>query len=541
MTGARPAVFISYSHKDEHWKNRLVAHLRVLEREGALDLWDDRRLAAGDEWRPDIEQAIAHATVAILIVSKDFLTSQFIREEELTQILARRSQRQLRVIPLIAEPCAWQAVEALQGIQARPIDGRALSGGTEHEIDQALSALALEIRALAANGTDAVPERAPVPKPWHALSAMMWLSLPTIILVLLVVVASYWHVATRVSLELVTRRMSFVSRGEQPRSLVNSTGQFSALSIERCAGATLTAASFVRIRALNGTADGDQPHAGPVRLRCDDPDAKITLVPAGEVEALGSLDRLSTGPGARTVIAVRGATPPVVTMTVSTRQELSFPIFSDLRIIADLVAVEPALGSSDSPAFYEARLDQADRMVRVETGERGAVLVITPAPASTTDFFDTDRPLAIESLQFVDEALGGQTVTPFLADGILSYPDYPGAPALTIAGDDFLVLDQTRALELRRLALDSTRAGLLVTVAGLLSDGAIGSARVAPTAEPDRDRWFDPRLTVFQTIRYGSPWTIIALGLVWATSTIWSAYGRWPFAGRLPIHKRGDR
>ena len=146
MTIGRPKVFISYSHKDEDWKDRLVAHLRVLEQEGALDVWDDRRIAAGEEWRPEIEEAIQHATVAILIISKDFLTSRFIREEELTRILARRSRQELRVIPVIAEPCAWQAVEALQGIQARPKDGRALSAGSEHQIDTDLSDLALEIR-----------------------------------------------------------------------------------------------------------------------------------------------------------------------------------------------------------------------------------------------------------------------------------------------------------------------------------------------------------------------------------------------------------
>ena len=60
MATARPAVFISYSHLDEDWKDRLVSHLRVLEREGELDVWDDRRIGAGEDWRPEIEQAKYH-------------------------------------------------------------------------------------------------------------------------------------------------------------------------------------------------------------------------------------------------------------------------------------------------------------------------------------------------------------------------------------------------------------------------------------------------------------------------------------------------
>lgn len=76
-----PSVFISYSHKDEAWKDRLVTHLGVLQSQGLLDLWDDRRIGAGQDWHQEIEQAMAAASVAVLLVSADFLTSQFILGE----------------------------------------------------------------------------------------------------------------------------------------------------------------------------------------------------------------------------------------------------------------------------------------------------------------------------------------------------------------------------------------------------------------------------------------------------------------------------
>ena len=91
-----PSVFISYSQKDEEWKDRLVTHLGVLEQAGILDLWEDRRIEAGDDWKPEIEKAINKATVAILMISANFLTSKFILGEEVPKLLERREKEGVR-------------------------------------------------------------------------------------------------------------------------------------------------------------------------------------------------------------------------------------------------------------------------------------------------------------------------------------------------------------------------------------------------------------------------------------------------------------
>ncbi len=145
---SRPSIFISYSHKDEAWKDRLVTQLRVLEMEGILDVWDDRRIEAGADWFPEIEQAIERASVAILLISADFLTSKFILGEEVPRLLERRQKEGLRVIPLIVRPCAWKVLRWLSPIQARPKDGRPLSGGSEHQIEEDLAALAKEVAGI---------------------------------------------------------------------------------------------------------------------------------------------------------------------------------------------------------------------------------------------------------------------------------------------------------------------------------------------------------------------------------------------------------
>lgn len=141
-------VFISYSHKDEDWKDRLVTHLHVLQMQDMINVWDDRRIEIGDDWRPEIENAINRASIVILMISANFLTSKFILDKEVPKFLERRSKGDLRVVPLIVKPCAWKQVEWLSEIQGRPKDNYPLSSGSEHQIDVNLAALAEEIAAI---------------------------------------------------------------------------------------------------------------------------------------------------------------------------------------------------------------------------------------------------------------------------------------------------------------------------------------------------------------------------------------------------------
>jgi tetratricopeptide (TPR) repeat protein len=143
-----PTVFISYSHQDEVWKDRLVRHLGALEREDAYTVWSDRKIAAGDGWRAEIERAMERARAAVLLISADFLISGFVRDEEIPRLLQRREKDGLRIIPLIVHPCTWKEVPWLAEIQCRPKNGRALSKRRAPGIEEALALLAVELRDL---------------------------------------------------------------------------------------------------------------------------------------------------------------------------------------------------------------------------------------------------------------------------------------------------------------------------------------------------------------------------------------------------------
>lgn len=82
------SLFISYSHQDSEWLERLRKNLSVLEQQGLIDIWDDGELRPGEKWAPQIEEALDRCVGAVLLVSPDFLLSPFITGVELPSLLS---------------------------------------------------------------------------------------------------------------------------------------------------------------------------------------------------------------------------------------------------------------------------------------------------------------------------------------------------------------------------------------------------------------------------------------------------------------------
>lgn len=100
-------IFISYSHRDVVWLNRVRTFLKPFERKGTIDIWSDTRIEAGELWRAEIAQALENADIAILLVSSDFLASDFIHNEELPRILAKAEEGSTKVYSLIVRPSRY--------------------------------------------------------------------------------------------------------------------------------------------------------------------------------------------------------------------------------------------------------------------------------------------------------------------------------------------------------------------------------------------------------------------------------------------------
>ena len=135
----KQSIFISYSHSDKEYLDRLLVHMSPLKKQGILDLWVDTHLRAGDKWKNEIEKALDRATAAILIISADFLASDFIIENELPPLLKSAEQKGTRIIPLIAKPCRFTRDPNLKHFQSINDPKEALilldSGGREKILD----------------------------------------------------------------------------------------------------------------------------------------------------------------------------------------------------------------------------------------------------------------------------------------------------------------------------------------------------------------------------------------------------------------------
>jgi hypothetical protein len=114
---AKSDIFISYSHRDEQYKDELLRHLRVLEKQGVASFWDTSLIPAGADWANEIKNAIDEAEVAILLVSPDFLASEYVVEQELPALLERAKSRNTVVLPILVRPTQWTSVPELAQFQ----------------------------------------------------------------------------------------------------------------------------------------------------------------------------------------------------------------------------------------------------------------------------------------------------------------------------------------------------------------------------------------------------------------------------------------
>lgn len=141
----KPTIFISYSHKDEVWKDRLRPHLEALELDDRIVVWDDRKIDAGDTWYPKIKDAINRARVAVCLISADFLASKFCVKEEIPVFLQRREKEGIVILPVLVRPCFWKKTEWLNQIQMLPRDGKSVAADFKDDWDSVFAELAERI------------------------------------------------------------------------------------------------------------------------------------------------------------------------------------------------------------------------------------------------------------------------------------------------------------------------------------------------------------------------------------------------------------
>jgi hypothetical protein len=111
-------VFVSYSHKDQRWVDRLQTHLKPLGHDYDVNYWDDSKIRPGADWRAEIRAEVDRANVAVLVISADYLASEFIRQDELPPLLKAAEDEGALILPLIVSPSLFMRQPKLARFQA---------------------------------------------------------------------------------------------------------------------------------------------------------------------------------------------------------------------------------------------------------------------------------------------------------------------------------------------------------------------------------------------------------------------------------------
>jgi hypothetical protein len=139
-------LFISYCHADEKFKDALIKHLEPLKRMNLIEAWHDRELTAGDEWEQEISGNLENADIILLLVSIDFINSEYCYDIELERALERHADGDAVVIPVILRTCMWHTTPFAK-LQALPRDAKAVASWPD--IDEALANVAEGIKVVA--------------------------------------------------------------------------------------------------------------------------------------------------------------------------------------------------------------------------------------------------------------------------------------------------------------------------------------------------------------------------------------------------------
>ena len=134
-------VFISYSHKDRDWLGKVKMFLQPLEDQGLLRIWDDTNIRPGSEWLEEIELSLEKARIAVLLITQNFLTSEFIRQKEFPVLLEKAKNRGCVIYWIAVSASTVKGSELSKLIQAANDPEQPLDTLTEPEQNRVLKSI----------------------------------------------------------------------------------------------------------------------------------------------------------------------------------------------------------------------------------------------------------------------------------------------------------------------------------------------------------------------------------------------------------------
>lgn len=143
-------IFIAYSREDDSFRIRLEKHLSTLKRREYINTWYDGKIEAGTEWKLEIDKALNAADIILLLISADFIASDYCYEIEMKRAIERHEKGEVVVIPILINHCDWEDTP-FGVIQALPQNGKPITDSFWENSDKSLSIIAKSIKSLVEN------------------------------------------------------------------------------------------------------------------------------------------------------------------------------------------------------------------------------------------------------------------------------------------------------------------------------------------------------------------------------------------------------
>lgn len=174
---AAVTLFYSYAHEDEPLRDELAGHLKILERRGLIQAWHDRKIVAGQDWAQAIDENLDSAELVLLLISKDFVESDYCFGVELKRTMERQAAKACEVVPIFVRAVSLEAEDAedfpFMKLQGLPTDLKAVTSWANR--DEAWTNVAKGLRAtvsgIRARRPAPVASTAPTAKPPETFGA----------------------------------------------------------------------------------------------------------------------------------------------------------------------------------------------------------------------------------------------------------------------------------------------------------------------------------------------------------------------------------
>lgn len=163
-------VFYSYSHEDSELRNRLSAHLAPLRHQQKIVEWSDREIKAGADWHTEISRQLESADLILLLISADFLASDYCFGVEVDKALSRKKRGEAEVVPILLRPCLWEE-SRFSELQIFPQDAKPIT--LRSSVDEAFKEVASEIRKIVSSPPPLASGKGAEPSQPHTLASSL--------------------------------------------------------------------------------------------------------------------------------------------------------------------------------------------------------------------------------------------------------------------------------------------------------------------------------------------------------------------------------